>query len=492
MSKKIIIVGAGPAGLTAGYLLSKNGYKVTILEQNPTYVGGISRTEKYKGFRFDIGGHRFFSKSEEINFFWDEILEKNFLQRPRLSRIFFNNIFLKYPLDLLEVVFKLGILESAICFISFLKAKIFPIKNPKSYHDWIYNNFGERLYLNFFKSYTEKVWGISCDKISADWAAQRIKGLNISKIIILTLKKILKKKNDNLIKTYIDTFKYPKYGPGMMWEEAATKIKKLGSEILMGTKVKKYQFLDRNWKVHVSSFNNQNEDKIFEADIVISSSALRDVIESLCPRAKSLSFSQKLNYRDYFTIAILINKKSEFPDNWIYIHDPNIKAGRIQNYSSWSEFMVPNKDKSCLGLEYFCNKNDELWSKNDQELKALALQDLKKLNLVEEKYIEELHVVRQEKAYPVYDDNYKFHVSEIKKDLSENYKNLFMIGRNGMHKYNNQDHSMMTAILTVENIIFGKAYDPWTVNEDAEYHESDIGADRTNALKSLRCTPKKI
>ncbi len=225
--KKILIIGAGPAGLTAGYILSENGYKIEIIEENSKYVGGISRTEEYKGFRFDIGGHRFFSKSNEINMLWKKILPNNFTVRNRKSRIFFNKKFFNYPLDLFEVIFKLGIFESLICFFSFIKAKIFPIKKPKSYHDWIYNNFGERLYLNFFKSYTEKVWGISCDDISADWAAQRIKGLNFKEILFQSIKKILiKKKNNKVIKTLINEFNYPDYGPGMMWEAARDSILK--------------------------------------------------------------------------------------------------------------------------------------------------------------------------------------------------------------------------------------------------------------------------
>jgi protoporphyrinogen oxidase len=487
--KNIIIVGAGPAGLTAGYLLSQHGYKVKIFESSTKYVGGISRTEEYKGFRFDIGGHRFFSKSKEINNLWSEILPINFQIRKRKSRIYFKNKFFNYPLDLMEVVFKLGFFESLICLLSFIKAKLLPIKKPKSYHDWIYNNFGERLYINFFKSYTEKVWGISCDDISADWAAQRIKGLSIKEII---LKSILKPfKNNKVIKTLIDEFKYPDLGPGMMWDAAKNKIEEKGSKIYLDHKVIKYNF-EKNknqWQITTSS---QNELNSFTADIIINSSAMRDVVQSIEPQMKNLSEANKLKYRDYITVAVMMKKEKMFSDNWVYIHDPNIIAGRMQNYTAWSEKMSPDRNKSCLGLEYFCSKDDNFWSQSDEKIVDIAKSDLKKLNLVNTDDIIDFHVVRQEKAYPIYDDNYKGVVEKISAELKENYKNFYMVGRNGMHKYNNQDHSMMTSILTVENILYDSNYDTWKVNEDAEYHENTKDSDeRKITLNSLRNVPLK-
>ena len=488
--KKILIIGAGPAGLTAGYVLSENGYQVDILEKNQKYVGGISRTEEYKGFRFDIGGHRFFSKSSEINILWNKILPKDFIIRKRKSRIFFKKKFFNYPLDLIEVVFKLGIYESLICFLSFIKAKIFPVKNPKSYHQWIYNNFGERLYLNFFKSYTEKVWGMNCDEISADWAAQRIKGLNFKQILVESLKKIfLFKKKDKIIKTLIDEFKYPEYGPGMMWEAARDKIISKGSKIYMNQEVTNYLYDNKSNKWEIISRNNNNIKK-YISDIVICSAPMREVVNNIKPEMKSKEISSKLRYRDYITVAILINSKKVLDDNWVYIHDPNIQAGRVQNYTAWSEKMAPDEKKSCLGLEYFCNQNDEFWLKNDNQLKEIALNDLEKLSVINKEDVIDLHVVKQEKAYPVYDENYRDIVKSVSSELKNKYKSFYLVGRNGMHKYNNQDHSMMTSILTVENIINNKNYDTWNVNEDAEYHEQDAySKERKITLESLRFVP---
>ena len=490
--KKILIVGAGPAGLTAGYILAENGYKVEIIEQNSKYVGGISRTEEFKGFRFDIGGHRFFSKSKEINLLWEKILPKNFRTRDRKSRIYFNKNFFNYPLDLTEVIFKLGIVESIICFSSFLKAKIFPIKKPKSYHDWIYNNFGERLYLNFFKSYTEKVWGLSCDDISADWAAQRIKGLNFKEIIFQSIKKIFFKKNKKkIIKTLINQFKYPDYGPGMMWEAARDKIIDNGSKIEMAVKAIKYLYNKTEKKWHVTIQNKNNDEKVIISDIVICSAPMRDVGMAIYPQLKCLEDVKKLNYRDYITVAVLIDQKKIIDDNWIYIHEEKVKAGRIQNYTAWSSLMAPSTEKSCLGLEYFCNKNDKLWNNSDSDLKKIALEDLKLLKLIDTNRIIDFFVVRQEKAYPVYDDNYRDIVEKVSNEIENDYNNFYLVGRNGMHKYNNQDHSMMTSILTVENIIYNKTYNRWNVNEDAQYHESDnISKERALTLDSLRFVPK--
>ena len=429
-----------------------------------------------------------------MNDLWNKILPEKFETRNRKSRIYFNKKFLNYPLNLFEVLFKLGILESLICFFSFIKAKIFPVKKPKSYHDWIYNNFGERLYLNFFKSYTEKVWGMSCDEISADWAAQRIKGLNFKEIIIQSLKKFFIKNNDKkIIKTLIDQFKYPDYGPGMMWEAARDKIIENNSKVKMGTKAIKYSFDSKLQQWIITTIDNKNNQNKIITDNVICSAPMRDVGVSIEPKINCLEDVKKLKYRDYITVAVLIDGKKIIDDNWIYIHEKKVKAGRIQNYTAWSKLMAPDENKSCLGLEYFCNKDDNFWNLNNVELKNVALQDLKLLNIIDTNKIIDLHIVRQEKAYPVYDEFYKEIVEKFSKELETNYKNFYLIGRNGMHKYNNQDHSMMTAILTVENIIYGKSFNRWNVNEDAEYHESTgISRERALTLDSLRFVPKKI
>ena len=489
----VLIVGAGPAGLTAGYLLSKKNYKILIVEENKKYVGGISRTEEYKGFKFDIGGHRFFSKSEEINKLWDEILDEDFLIRDRQSRIFYKNKFYNYPLKIKEVLINLGFVESSLCILSYLKS-CFLKKKAKSYHDWIYNNFGERLFNNFFKTYTEKVWGMSCDEISADWASQRIKGLNLWKLIFNTVLKIIpfqfnKKK---IIKTLIDKFKYPKYGPGMMWDSAAKKIKSYGNMIMLDCKATKFSFDKKKQIWTTECIINENNEKInISSKHIISSAPLRESIPNILPKLKITSKVLNLRYRDFITVALLLKKKPIFLDNWIYIHDPSVKVGRVQNFNSWSEYMTPNKEMGCLGMEYFCNENDSFWKMQDSQLKEVAIKEITELKLSNSSEIFDAFVVRQKKAYPVYDSNYNQIIKELSDEIKNHYTSFHPVGRNGLHKYNNQDHAMMTAILTVKNIIAkNQVFDVWNVNEDAEYHE-EIN-DSNLALKSLRMVPKKI
>ncbi len=488
-----LIIGAGPAGLTAGYSLLKNKTlgSVEIIEADKQYVGGISRTEHKKGYRFDIGGHRFFSKSKTINLLWDELLEDGFIETKRKSRILFRKKFYNYPLSAGEALFKLGFVESFLCGISYIKAKIYPKRNPRSFHEWVANSFGERLFKNFFKSYTEKVWGMSCDDISADWAAQRIKGLNLTNLILNSIQFLNFKKDKNVIKTLIKKFKYPKYGPGMMWEKAAEKIKEQNGKISMGVEALEfiYNDLDKQWKV--KCLNKLNNQYIFyQCKRIISSAPMRDVVQNINPPLVSRNLASKLKYRDFITVAVMINERPNFDDNWIYIHDENIFAGRIQNYTSWSTHMAP-ENKGCLGLEYFCNENDEFWNKSDKELKNLALEDLKKLEIINSDKFIDAHVVRQKKAYPVYDKDYKSIVKTISNELESNYKNLFLVGRNGMHKYNNQDHAMMSSLLTVENIKNNKNINNvWDINVDAEYHEEK--KDKSLAMKNIQKVPEKI
>ena len=488
-----LIIGAGPSGLTAGYSILKNKDlgNVEIIETSEKYLGGISRTE-YKGhYRFDIGGHRFFSKSKIINKLWDEILDDGFIETNRKSRILFKKKFFSYPLSATEALFKLGIFESFLCGISFIKAKIFPKKNPISFHDWVANSFGERLYRNFFKTYTEKVWGMSCDEISADWAAQRIKGLNFTSLILNSIKFLNFRNNKKVIKTLIKKFKYPKYGPGMMWEVAGSKIKKMNGKITMGTNANEfiYDKTNQNWKI--KCFNKiTNENIIYECKRVICSAPLRDVVKNINPPLISKNLASKLKYRDFITVAIMIDQRPKFDDNWIYIHDQDIYAGRIQNYTSWSTFMAPN-DKGCLGLEYFCNESEKFWNKTDEELKNVAIEDLRKLEILKNEKIIDAYVVRQKKAYPVYDQGYKEIVKKISNEIENDYNNLYLVGRNGMHKYNNQDHAMMSSLLTVENIKHNrKLNNIWDINVDAEYHEED--KDKNLAMQNLQKVPRSI
>ncbi len=494
----VFIIGAGPAGLTASYLLTKEGVSTTVIETDPVYVGGISRTANYKEFLFDIGGHRFFSKSKEVVDLWQEILPQDFIERPRMSRIYYNGRYFSYPLKAFEALINLGPITSAMCMLSYAKSRAFPHKDPKTFHQWVANQFGERLFSIFFKTYTEKVWGMSCDEISADWAAQRIKGLDLLSAVMNALKNSLlpkkagKTKNGEVIKTLIESFQYPRKGPGMMWDAAAAKTRAQGGEILMDHTLTSlaYDAETKLWTIEATT--GAGETKSFQAKHVISSAPVRELVNAIPTSDAAQEASDRLRYRDFLTVALVVEKPDLFPDNWIYIHEPSVKVGRIQNFRSWSPEMVPNPAQSCLGLEYFCFEGDGLWEAKDEDLMALGSKELAEIGLAGVEDVRDGCVVRQKKAYPVYDDNYKENVETIRAELAEKYPTLHLVGRNGMHKYNNQDHAMMTAMLTVKNIIAGEMlYDIWNVNEDAEYHEAG-GSGSLEALKSVRMVPTRI
>jgi protoporphyrinogen oxidase len=471
----VVIIGAGPAGLTAGYLLTKAGKTVVVLEKDPRYVGGISRTVEHQGFRFDIGGHRFFSKSKEVVDLWNELLPDDFIDRPRMSRIFYQGKFYSYPLRGFEALMNLGIGRSMLCMASYLRWRLFPKKDVRSFEDWTTNQFGRKLFSIFFKTCTEKVWGMECSDISADWAAQRIKGLSLGAAVLDGVKRSLglnKRPNDGMsAKTLLETFRYPRRGPGMMWEAARDKIVDGGNQVLMGHALKQLSQDANGWRVVAQAA--EGGDILIKADHVISSAPLRDLVGRLHPLPEALPIAVDLKYRDFLTVALVIRSADIFPDNWIYIHDPSVKVGRVQNFRSWSPEMVPDSAMSCVGLEYFCFEGDALWASSDADLVALATAEMTKLGLCEPDAIEGGVVVRQPKAYPVYDEGYAEKVDAIRQELEAAYPNLHLIGRNGMHRYNNQDHAMMTAMLTVRNIIAGaRLFDVWAVNEDAEYHEA--------------------
>ena len=491
----VAIIGAGPAGLTAAYQLTKLGYSVTVIEKDPVYVGGISRTVEHDGFRFDIGGHRFFSKSKEVVDLWNEILPDDFIERPRMSRIYYEGKFYSYPLRGFEALMNLGIWRSAMCMLSYAKAKAFPTKDPRSFEQWVVNQFGHKLYSIFFKTYTEKVWGMPCDEMSADWAAQRIKGLSLGGAVIDGLKRSLglnKRRNDGMaVKTLLETFRYPRQGPGMMWDAARDKVLTGGNRVLMGTalhQISQDQATGR-WRV---AARRGDEMLTINAGHVISSAPMRELAGRIHPLPATLPNALDLNYRDFLTVALMIRSDDLFPDNWIYIHDPRVKVGRVQNFRSWSPEMVPDEALACVGLEYFCFEGDGLWSASDDDLVALATKELATLGLADPATVVGGRVVRQEKAYPVYDDAYRTNVEEMRGELEARYPTLHMVGRNGMHRYNNQDHAMMTAMLTVRNIQAGeRIYDIWAVNEDAEYHESGNEGERA-ALASERLVPARL
>jgi protoporphyrinogen oxidase len=474
-NRSTVVIGAGPAGLTAAYLLSKEKVPVTVLEADRRYVGGIARTVDYKGYLFDIGGHRFFSKSQEVEDLWTELLPNDMLVRPRSSRIYYGKNFYSYPLKPIETLLKLGFIQTALCLLSYAKVRLKPIKAPKNFEEWVTNEFGERLYRIFFKTYTEKVWGMRCQEISADWAAQRIKGLSLTTAILNAIRgKPSAGKRTDVIKTLIDSFRYPRRGPGMMWEACARRVRSQGGSVQMGCEVTacSYDAARALWEVSYTDAEGRTQS--IEAGHVISSAPMRQLINGLSPRpsAPTLTAANALKYRDFLTVVLILKDEEGFADNWIYIHDPGVRVGRIQNFRSWSPEMVPVSGTVCYGLEYFCFEGDGLWNSTDEELLQLGASELAHIGLGHPKDVLDGCVVRQRKAYPVYEDGYASNVETIRRELRSAYPNLHLVGRNGMHKYNNQDHAMMTAMLCVRNIVAGRqVYDLWQVNQDAEYHE---------------------
>ena len=510
-SRTVAVIGAGPAGLTAAYVLAKAGIRVTVLEADPTRVGGISRTIDYRSeraggitFRFDIGGHRFFSKSREVEDLWTELLGDEMLVRPRLSRILYGGKFYSYPLRGTEALRNLGVVEAARCVASYARSHLFPVREPKSFEDWVSNRFGERLYRIFFKTYTEKVWGMPCSEISADWAAQRIKGLSLRTALISALLPPRDAADrSRQIKTLISSFRYPRLGPGMMWDAAARRVRELGGEVRMGCRVNGLEMIatdapgrGRRWRVTFADASGQSG--AVEASDVISSAPIHELVPTVSPRfpVPALDAAAKLKYRDFLTVALIVRPLRQLADNWIYVHEPGVKVGRVQNFGSWSPDMVPDPSLACYGLEYFCFEGDGLWSMPDADLVALATRELAQLGLARAADVLDGHVVRQPKAYPVYDEHYARHVAEVRRAIAQQYPGLHLVGRNGMHKYNNQDHAMMTAMLAARNVLAGtNEYDVWAVNEDAEYHEAgDAGSAMGSAAGSsgLRLVPRRV
>lgn len=454
-----------------------------VLEMDDT-VGGISRTVHHRGYHFDIGGHRFYTKVESVERMWHEVLSDNLLQRSRLSRIYYNKKFFYYPLRAMNALFGLGVWNSTLIFLSYVKAHLFPVEE-RTFEDWVTNRFGQRLYETFFKTYTEKVWGIPCNRISADWAAQRIKGLSLLTALKDALLKQDKKQKGSVVKTLIDSFLYPKRGPGQMWETVTEKVRTQGSDVLMGRRVERLHWQGNRILTVETSANGRRE--TFAGSHFISSMPLAELVEKLdpAPPAEVLKAASMLKYRDFLTVALVVDKDELFPDNWIYIHDPSVKVGRIQNFKNWSPYMVPDSSKSCIGLEYFCFEGDGLWNTPDAELVELGKREMQTLGLVQSSDVQDGAVVRMPKAYPVYDDTYAEAVAVIRGFL-DTIDNVYPVGRNGMHKYNNQDHSMLTAMLAVENIN-GARHDVWSVNVDQEYSEeiSEVEDERRRELAKI-------
>ena len=460
----MVIIGAGPAGLTAAYELAKAGVASTILEKD-SVVGGIARTVNYKGYRFDIGGHRFFTKVGLVEQLWREVLGEDLIRRQRLSRIYYRGKFYYYPLRALNALWNLGLWETARCVASYGWAKLFPRRPEDDFATWVTNRFGRRLFEVFFKTYTEKVWGIPCTEIQAEWAAQRIKGLSLTSAIKNALFGELGKSKQEIIKTLIDEFDYPRHGPGMMWTRTRQLVEARGSRVVFNAPVERLHW--REGAVEAVQAGGQ----IYPVTHLISSMPVRELIEKLSPAPSEqlLAAARDLHYRDFLAVAVIINQKDLFPDNWIYVHDKDVKLGRIQNFNNWSPEMVPDPATTCLGLEYFCFEGDGLWTSPDAELIELGKRELGRLGLVDPARIIDGAVVRMQKAYPVYDRGYEAAMRQVREFLPR-VPNLQLVGRNGMHRYNNQDHSMLTAVLAARNILGGR-YDLWQVNVEQEYHE---------------------
>jgi protoporphyrinogen oxidase len=465
-SAPVIVVGAGPAGLTAAYELATRQIPVTVLEQD-TQVGGLARTVRHEGFRFDIGGHRFFTKVPIVEQLWRTVLGDDLLTRPRMSRIFYRGRFFQYPLRALDVARNLGIWTSAAVLVSYLAARLRPVRSETSFADWIVNRFGRRLYLIFFKTYTEKVWGIPCERIAAEWAAQRIKGLSLRTAVIGMFTK--GPSGSNTIKTLIEQFEYPRLGPGMMWERMAEMVSEHGGRIQLASSVTRLRHDGR--RVLAVDVENNGTVRTIPAGHVISTMAVPHLLAALDPplAAEAGAAAARLSHRDFLTVALMLEQADVFPDNWIYLHDDTVRAGRIQNYKNWSPEMVPDPSWTCLGLEYFCSVGDDLWTMTDEALIALAKRELVTIGLGDPTTVRQAVVVRARQAYPVYDSGYADALEIVKRHLAP-FENLQLVGRNGMHKYNNQDHSMLTAMLAVQNLL-GRRFDLWSVNADDEYHE---------------------
>ncbi|HEX6761558.1 MAG TPA: NAD(P)/FAD-dependent oxidoreductase [Gaiellaceae bacterium] len=464
-SQTTLVLGGGPAGLTAAYLLGQAGAQAIVLEADDQ-VGGLAKTVCVDGYRFDLGGHRFFTKSVEVDALWHEVLGEEFLLRPRMSRIYWNKRYLDYPLRGPDVIRKLGAVELTRCMASYLRAAARPNKVDESFEDWVSNRFGKRLFELFFKTYTEKLWGVPTTEIRAEWAAQRIRGLSF----FSAARAAFFGNKGNKVKSLISEFHYPRFGPGQMWEAMSDAIDEDGGEVRTEAPVVRLE-LAGNRIVEVEAGGVSYA----LPDAVISSLPLRAVAElaSPAPPAEVREAARGLRYRDFLTVALVVDGTDLFPDNWIYIHEPGVRVGRIQNYRSWSPWMVPDPDKACVGLEYFCFAGDDLWSMDDDALVELAARELEQLGLAVRSKVERGFVTRVPKAYPIYDTDYAARVATIRRWL-DGIENLQQVGRNGLHRYNNSDHSMLTAMRAVDNLLTGAHHDIWEVNAESVYHETDV------------------
>jgi protoporphyrinogen oxidase len=459
-----VIVGGGPAGLSAARALADLNLPSLILEKD-RQVGGLCKTVEYRGFRCDIGGHRFFTKNKEIQESWDQTLGQELLRRSRLSRIYYRARFFYYPLRIGNALLGLGPRESARILSSYLTSHIFPVRPEVTFEDWVSNRFGKVLYTIFFKTYTEKVWGIPCTTLSADWAAERIRNLSLGRALMHAVGL----RNGRMVTSLIDNFQYPRLGPGQMYEAMASQVTARGSEVRLGQQVAEIHHEQNRIKALFSLAGDGGH--VMPCSHCFSSMPITELVQKMRPRAPDsvMTAASSLRYRSLITVNLFFRKPTTLPDNWIYLHSPEVKAGRLQLYRNWSPDMVPAGNYSSIGFEYFCSEGDELWNASEAELIRQAMSDLSHLGFYSEYDIHDAFVVRYAKAYPVYEDGYLEHIAVLRSWLSQ-FPNLYCIGRYGQFRYNNMDHSMMTGILAARRMM-GQEVDPWSVNAEGEYLE---------------------
>ncbi len=469
---RTVIVGAGPAGLTAAFELSRLGRAATVFEADDQ-VGGISRTVVFQGCRLDIGGHRFFTKVPEVERLWREILGDDLIVRPRMSRIYYGGRFFDYPLRPVNALRGLGVVEAARVLASYVRAQLFPVADERTFDAWVSNRFGRRLFEIFFKTYTEKVWGMPCSHISAAWAAQRIKNLDLMTAI---RKAVLGNAGTGgqVVTSLIERFHYPRLGPGMMWERCRDLAAAGGVHTHLRTRV--VRILHDGGRVHaLDVVGPDGATRREPCDALISTMPVGDLVRAMdpLPPAEVLDAAGKLRHRDFLIVGLIVNRDRLFPDNWIYVHSPEVHVGRVQNFKNWSPDMVDDPAVSFIGLEYFTNRGDALWGLSDEELIDLGTSEAQTIGLFSPDEVRAGTVVRMPKAYPVYDGEYEQHLATLRSWL-DRVDNLFTVGRNGLHRYNNQDHSMLTALYAVRNLA-GERRDVWAVNVEESFHEEVRG-----------------
>jgi protoporphyrinogen oxidase len=462
---RVVVIGAGPAGLTAAYELTRFDLRPTVLEKGST-VGGLARTESYKGFHFDLGGHRFFTRVDEINRLWHDVLGADLLRRPRLSRIYYQGRFFYYPLRAMNAVWGLGPWQGVRLLLSYARWQLVPYPREDTFEHWVTNRFGRRLFLTFFKTYTEKVWGIPCSELKAEWAAQRIKDLSLRTVLLRMCRR-----PRNAIRTLIGEFHYPRLGPGMMWRAVQRAVEDGGGVVRLNADVLRVQ--RAGGRIERVAVSGNGGEEVVAGDAFLSSMPVTEFLMKLDPPPPPavLAAARRLRHRDFLTVLLIVKRADVFPDNWIYVHDPEVRVGRIQNFKNWSPDMVPDPGKSSLGLEYFCTEGDELWRLADDQLIELGTRELERVGLVAGVEVEDGCVVRVPKSYPIYDSGYREALAAVRAFV-DGLENFQTIGRNGLHRYDNQDHAMLTGMLAVRNVVLGERHDLWAVNVDREYHEA--------------------